>query len=139
MADGVEKGDVKAYAVIILFDENHRILLQHRSEDAEYLPGFWGFFGGRVEIGETPEVAVRREAIEELGYRLRTPQLVARQEFKEPHRVGIKYAFIERYDPARPLTLGEGQGMDWLTLEEVGRIKMIGHDQEVIEMLRQYI
>ncbi len=31
-------------------------------------PGCWGFFGGHIEADETPEVAVRRELKEEIGY-----------------------------------------------------------------------
>ena len=31
-------------------------------------PGQWGLFGGRVEPGETPAVAVKREILEEINY-----------------------------------------------------------------------
>ncbi|MDP2708681.1 MAG: NUDIX domain-containing protein [bacterium] len=55
-------------ALIILFDQDKKILLQHRAEDAKRLPGYWGFFGGGIDQGETPEQAVRRETMEVLKY-----------------------------------------------------------------------
>ena len=36
--------------------------------------GLWGFFGGHMELGETPEIAVRREILEEIGYQIVDPQ-----------------------------------------------------------------
>jgi 8-oxo-dGTP diphosphatase len=33
-------------------------------------PGLWGLFGGHIEPGETPEVAVEREVLEEIGYQI---------------------------------------------------------------------
>jgi 8-oxo-dGTP diphosphatase len=30
-------------------------------------PGLWGLFGGHMEPGETPEIAVEREVLEEIG------------------------------------------------------------------------
>ena len=58
---------------IILYDDQHRILLQHRTDDAPTFPGYWSFFGGSVEPGETFEEAAIREAYEELSYTLRAP------------------------------------------------------------------
>ncbi|HIH17265.1 MAG: 7,8-dihydro-8-oxoguanine triphosphatase [archaeon GW2011_AR6] len=55
-------------AVIILYDNKKRILLQHRGKNSPRLPGYWAFFGGGIEKGETPEQAVRRECKEELNY-----------------------------------------------------------------------
>ncbi len=33
-------------------------------------PGLWGLFGGHMETGETPEIAVEREVLEEIGYQI---------------------------------------------------------------------
>lgn len=40
--------------------------MQHRDNNAPYEPNMWGFFGGHIEEGETPEQAVVREIKEEL-------------------------------------------------------------------------
>lgn len=57
----------------ILFVNDGCVLLLKRSEDAEDAPGTWGFPGGSIEAGETPEAAARREMLEECGYAYEGP------------------------------------------------------------------
>jgi 8-oxo-dGTP diphosphatase len=49
-----------------LVDADGRVLLQQRPQ-GKSLAGLWEFPGGKVEPGETPEVALVRELEEELG------------------------------------------------------------------------
>jgi 8-oxo-dGTP pyrophosphatase MutT (NUDIX family) len=44
----------------ILFDEQGRLLVEHRSDDF-----LWGLPGGWVDVGEDPETAIKREFMEE--------------------------------------------------------------------------
>lgn len=44
-----------------------RILVARRRDDARVLPGFWEVPGGKLEPGESPLDAARRELAEELG------------------------------------------------------------------------
>ena len=43
-----------------------RVLLVKRSPQSRFYPGIWDLFGGHVEEKESPEDALRREALEEL-------------------------------------------------------------------------
>lgn len=52
----------------ILFVSDGRVLLLRRADTAQDAPGTWGFPGGGIETGETPETAARRELQEECGY-----------------------------------------------------------------------
>lgn len=52
----------------ILFVSGGHVLLLKRSDSAKDAPGTWGFPGGGIEPGETPEAAARRELHEECGY-----------------------------------------------------------------------
>src|SRR5437773_8765154 len=53
-------------AAVALIDADGRVLLAERPE-GKHLAGLWEFPGGKVQPGETPEVALIRELAEELG------------------------------------------------------------------------
>lgn len=57
----------KGAAGVLLVDARGWILLQHRDASAYRSPNKWGFPGGAIEAGETPEEAARRELMEETG------------------------------------------------------------------------
>jgi 8-oxo-dGTP pyrophosphatase MutT (NUDIX family) len=48
--------------LVMIFDENHRLLLQHRTDDKT-----WDLPGGTMELGESTEETARREVLEETG------------------------------------------------------------------------
>jgi 8-oxo-dGTP diphosphatase len=57
-------------AICLLYREG-KLLMQLRDNIPTILyPGLWGLFGGHIEAGETPEIAVVREIAEEITYDL---------------------------------------------------------------------
>lgn len=126
----------KKIALVILYDSKKRILLQHRAEDSKVLPGYWGFFGGTIEKGETPEKAVKREIKEELNYSLKNPKFMTTQTFTYPGFEGIMYVFIEKYDSAQKLILGEGQDMGWFSISEAKKLKIADEGSKVLDYIK---
>ena len=53
-------------AVGILINTDGKVLMASRPAGKAYA-GYWEFPGGKVEPNETPELALRRELLEELG------------------------------------------------------------------------
>src|SRR3712207_514197 len=57
-------------AIAILYQKD-KFLMQLRDNKPDIVySGYWALFGGHIEPGETPEVAVQREILEEIGYTL---------------------------------------------------------------------
>jgi ADP-ribose pyrophosphatase YjhB (NUDIX family) len=57
-------------SVVVVMDEEGKILLQKRPE------GVWGLPGGLLELGESAEEAGRREVLEETGVEIGELQLI---------------------------------------------------------------
>lgn len=61
-----QAGPAGRAAGILFRTADGQMLLMHRGDGGDY-PRTWGFPGGHLEEGETPEQAARREALEETG------------------------------------------------------------------------
>lgn len=87
------KKNIRSKEVVVIIPYvNGKVLMQLRDmkEDINF-PGCWGFFGGSIDEGETPEEAFVRELQEEIGY---TP--------KQMHKLG--FAVIPDLDDLRAHT-----------------------------------
>lgn len=78
-------GSMKLHPVVHLhiFNDANQIYLQKRSMKKDIQPGKWDTaVGGHMDLGETPSVAVCREAREELGITGLTPIFILRYLFQ---------------------------------------------------------
>lgn len=65
---------MKPEVAIAILHQNHQFLLQLRDNIPNIAyPGQWGLFGGHLEPGETPEIAVVRELEEEICHTIEQP------------------------------------------------------------------
>ncbi len=105
-------------AIAILF-RGQDFLMQLRDDIPNIVyPGHWGLFGGHLEPGETPEIAVVREVIEEIGYQISDPVKFGVYEDKR----AIRHVFVAPINVnLRDLTLMEGWDMDFLTQSDIER------------------
>ena len=68
-------GDAPVEVAIAILPYEGKFLMQLRDNIPTILyPGLWGLFGGHIEAGETPEIAVEREILEEIGYQIKEPK-----------------------------------------------------------------
>lgn len=62
------KPDIATLIPYRIVGDSVSVYLQKRTTDAELFPGLFGFFGGKVEVGESVEDGLRREVKEELDF-----------------------------------------------------------------------
>ena len=77
-----------------VLERDGRLLICRRRADQPH-PGKWEFPGGKVEAGETPEVALVRELREELGIESAGPVEIMRYEFSYPGKNPILLIFLK--------------------------------------------
>ncbi|MBW4479572.1 MAG: NUDIX hydrolase [Tolypothrix brevis GSE-NOS-MK-07-07A] len=104
-------------AIAILYQKD-KFLMQLRDNipNISY-PGQWALFGGHIEAGETPNIAVKREVLEEIGYNL--PPTFA--EFGcYPDERAVRHVFYAPLEVEfNQLVLNEGWDMGLLTPEDI--------------------
>jgi len=128
---------LKECACIILYDDEKRVLLQHRTKDAERLPDYWAFFGGHVENGETPKEAAIREINEEINFISRNPRFILKRTINILRKKLVLNVFIEEFHGNKgSLVLREGQGWGWFKIDETTSLKMIPHDRKVLQFIK---
>lgn len=62
-----ESGAHQEYGDVILYNEEGKVLLLHRTYTDDFMNGTWGFPGGHVEKNENPTEGAQRELFEETG------------------------------------------------------------------------
>jgi 8-oxo-dGTP diphosphatase len=58
------------FCLAVFRNEQNEILLLRRAADDDFAPGLWGFPGGHIHEGETPDETIVREVREEVGFTL---------------------------------------------------------------------
>jgi mutator protein MutT len=109
-------------AVVFLVDLQGRLLMQHRDANANVSPNQWAMPGGKIEPGETPDEAARREVLEETGLTVPKVEHVwsgTRPSVSTPDGLVEMHVFCAPTDARQQdIVLGEGQAMIFLTPRE---------------------
>ena len=102
----------------IIYHRNDYLLQLRDHTPGIVYPGYWSFFGGAIEPGETPWQALQRELAEELEW--------------QPDKGAYLYDWVNPDHPCRihfftvpftgqrsALVLHEGQDLGWFSLDDV--------------------
>ncbi len=107
-------------AVIITDDDGGVLLGQRKNSHGS---GSWGFVGGHLEFGETPEQCARREALEEVGIDLGI--IIAgpytNDIFEEEAKHYVTLFMVTRYNeqPIQLLEPEKCEGWRWFAWDEL--------------------
>jgi 8-oxo-dGTP diphosphatase len=126
-------------AAVALVDTDGRVLIAQRPE-GKSMAGLWEFPGGKVDAGETPEVALVRELKEELGIETATsclaPIAFASHGYEKFHLLMPVFACRKwRGTPHGH----EGQALKWVMPMELSRHPMPPADVPLVGLLRDLL
>ena len=98
----------------------------------------WEFPGGKMEAGETPEEALKREIWEELETRIVVEQLVQTVEYDYPKFHLTMHCFWCHVESGS-LTLKEHEAARWLTKEQLDSVGWLPADVIVVQTIKSRI
>lgn len=117
--------------VAALLASEGRLLIAQRPEGKQWA-GKWEFPGGKLEPGESPEQALERELMEEVGVRVRVGRLY---EAVKSADSGVHLMFYRCCLEAGEPFAREGQHLCWALPEELCTYDFIPADAGLIERI----
>ncbi|MDP2927003.1 MAG: MFS transporter [bacterium] len=138
---GFAKEEGLKSAGVILIREDGAVLMQHRDNKVNIVfPNCWCLPGGKVEVGEEPETAARRELKEETGYEADSLSLLAEEVYSLPGGQKItRHIFWTVYDGQQKTECFEGQKMEFLKLDEMKTRNVYpGHEEFCRQALEKF-
>jgi len=99
---------------------------------------YWEFPGGKIESGETPEEALRREILEELDTKIAIGAKITTIEYDYPEFHLSMECFLAHVVEGS-LVLREHEAARWLKNNELDSVRWLPADQTIIELLKQQV
>lgn len=122
-----------------LVDADNRVLIAQRPQ-GKSMAGLWEFPGGKIEVGETPEVALIRELEEELGIQTKesclAPLTFASHSYETFHLLMPLYICRRFWGAPQPK---EGQTLKWVRAKQLRDYDMPPADEPLISHLLDYL
>lgn len=126
-------------SAVAMVDGDGRVLMAQRPE-GKAMAGLWEFPGGKIEQGETPEVALIRELREELDIDISAsclaPFTFASHSYEKFHLFMPLYLCrVWRGEPKG----AEGQNLKWVYPHKMRELPMPEADIPLVAMLRDFL
>lgn len=129
---------IKVVAAIICNDMERKNKIFATARGYGDLKGGWEFPGGKVEPGETPQQALKREIMEELSTEIKVGELIDTIEYDYPtFHLSMDCFWAEVI--VGQLELKGAEAAKWLTKDELDSVAWLPADITLIDKIRQYM
>lgn len=129
---------IKVVAAIICNDMERKSKIFATARGYGDLKGGWEFPGGKVEPGETPQQALKREIMEELSTEIKVGELIDTIEYDYPtFHLSMDCFWAEVI--TGQLELKEAEAAKWLTKDQLESVTWLPADITLIDKIRQYM
>lgn len=118
----------------IIHDAEGRIFATQRG-NGDY-KDWWEFPGGKMEAGETPEEALKREIWEELETRIVVERLVETVEWDYPQFHLTMHCYLCHVESGH-LELKEHEAAKWLRKDELESVNWLPADWDLVRKLKK--
>lgn len=99
--------------------------------------GMWEFPGGKMEAGESPEDALKREIREELGVEIAVEKFICTTDYDYPSFHLTMHSYLCHLQSGE-IKLLEHKSALWLSPDELDTIEWLPADKDVIRDLKSY-
>ena len=121
-------------AVIRAVDKENKPIIFATQRGYGEFKGGWEFPGGKIESGETPQQALKREIMEELDTEIAVGELIDTIEYDYPNfHLSMDCFWCEVIHGE--LILKEAEDAKWLTKEHLADVKWLPADVTLIEKI----
>jgi len=125
----------KVVAAVICDDMNKPTRIFATQRGYGEFKGGWEFPGGKIEPGETPEEALRREIVEELDTKIEVGKMIHTIEYDYPtFHLSMKCFLCEVTEGH--LELKEHEAAKWLKKDTLDSVDWLPADTTLIELLK---
>ena len=122
---------IDVVAAVIKKDNKYLIAQRNRNKHFAF---YWEFPGGKVDQGETFEIALQREIKEELSIDIKIYKKVSSQIHKDD-KINVKVHYFLCEHSAGKIILSEHEDLKWVTKKELYSYRMAPGDSKNIEFL----